>query len=370
MPQLWGVQRLSFSADRFGVNAIGADAPGVAKELAPDSPALISFTSGSTGAPKAIQRSHRLLAAQNASVRELLATDDGSSVDLVAFPVFVLANLSFGNTCVLPSWNVRRHDRVDASDIVELVERHDIQRLLVPPVICETLAPRAGELRVAQILTGGGPVFPDVVQRIVAAAPGTDVIAVYGSTEAEPICHVSSRDISAADWHHMENGDGLLAGHPSPTVRLALLDSEIVVTGEHVNKGYLDPAHDAQSKIKRDGEIWHRTGDAGQLDDSGRLWLKGRHSGRAGSLYPFAIETAARMWPGVRRAGLVPGEGRALLAIEADGDLSQEAQWRERAAALGDVDVIVVSSIPLDRRHRSKVDYLALAKQLAHRLKA
>ena len=45
------------------------------------------------------------------------------------------------------------------------------------------------------IFTGGGPIFPDLMERLAASFPGAEIVAVYGSTEAEPIAHldISSR---------------------------------------------------------------------------------------------------------------------------------------------------------------------------------
>ena len=55
-------------------------------------------------------RSHGFLAAQNACVRELIAPQREDETDLVAFPVFVIANLAQGVTSVLPNWKLSRHD--------------------------------------------------------------------------------------------------------------------------------------------------------------------------------------------------------------------------------------------------------------------
>ena len=51
---------------------------------------------------------------------------------------------------------------------------------------------------------------------------------------------------------------------------------EIVVTGKAVNKSYLNPEKNLENKFQAEGEIWHRTGDAGYLDQSNNLWLMGR----------------------------------------------------------------------------------------------
>jgi len=237
-----------------------------------------------------------------------------------------------------------------------------VTRLLAPPSLCETLANGASPSGLAAVFTGGGPVFPDLLMKLADRLPQAEIISVYGSTEAEPIAYQRAADISALDWQAMQNGAGLIAGPPVDGIRLRLVEDEIVVAGAHVNKGYLDGVGDAGSKPVIDGEIWHRTGDAGRLDERGRLWLLGRHGARAGGVYPFQIETASRFWAGVRRVALVPGTTPPLLAVE--GDAAEAAAWRREAERLGGLQIIE-TPIPLDRRHRSKVDYVELARRTA-----
>jgi acyl-CoA synthetase (AMP-forming)/AMP-acid ligase II len=337
----------------------GGRAEAVVHPAEPDHPALISFTSGSTGAPKAILRTHGFLAAQNACVADLLRTDTETR-DLVAFPVFVIANLGLGVTSVLPNWKLTRHDRADPRAILALIEREGVTRALAPPSICAKLA-QLDALPLEAIFTGGGPVFPDLVERLQALAPGAKIVSVYGSTEAEPIAHQIWGETSADDRAAMRAGAGLLAGKPIAATRVRLIDEEIVVTGAHVNKTYLYGS-DASAKLTFDGEIWHRTGDAGRFDSAGRLWLLGRRDACVAGFHPLAVEAAARLWPGVRAVALAALDDRAILAIE--GDAARADDWRARAAALGDLDVRVVARIPLDRRHRSKVDYVALRRAL------
>jgi olefin beta-lactone synthetase len=170
---------------------------------------------------------------------------------------------------------------------------------------------------------------------------------VYGSTEAEPISYQHVCDITAKDWDAMRSGGGLLAGRPISEIRLKIRDDEIVVTGDHVNKGYLDPATDRATKFTMDEVIWHRTGDAGRMDEAGRLWLLGRLDGRAGSLFPFGVEAAARFWPGVERAALIMANGKAVLAIQRD--TGSRSMWQRQADRIGELCVVTVKKIPLDR---------------------
>ena len=352
LPQLWSLPMVAPDAARGGPPRV---------PLAPEDPALISFTSGSTGAPKAILRTHAFLLAQHRAVLDLLGDDPGPR-DLVAFPVFALVNLAVGRTTVLPDWRQNHQHEVTGQALSAWIETHSASRLLLPPALVEALAGHVPPL-VTRIFTGGGPVFPDVIDRL--ARPGLAVTCVYGSTEAEPIAHLHADDITEADRTAMRAGAGLLAGVPVPQVRLRIVDDEVQVAGDHVNRGYLDPARDAETKVSEGGTVWHRTGDAGRLDEAGRLWLLGRTSAavhREGrTIWPFAVETAARFWPGLSRAALAEAGGRLVLAVE--GDTTHLPDWQARAEALG-LDEVRAVAIPLDRRHRSKVDYPELRRRL------
>lgn len=327
-----------------------------------DQPALISFTSGSTGSPKAIERSHAFMMAQNEAIRPLLEPGSEDARDLVAFPVFVLVCLSLGVTSVLPAWKLSRHDRVSAQTIHRQIERQDVTRLLVPPIVCETLSQQTTLSTLHAIFTGGGPVFPDTLGRLANLRPGLRMVSVYGSTEAEPIAHLDHNAISKDDLESMQTGGGLLAGKPVAAVDVRLEDREILVAGAHVNESYLDTSQNAGTKVQHDGRIWHRTGDAGRFDAQGRLWLLGRHAAQVAGIDPFAVETAARFWPGADRSALAEIDGKAVLAVS--GDKACLDQWRQAAQGLGIDDVRYLRVIPQDRRHRSKTDYVALKRAL------
>ncbi len=355
IPELWRVKM------RLHIGGGYSDAE-IFEQVSGDHPALISFTSGSTGLPKGIIRSHSFLSAQNACVAEMLQSDNDHEIDLVAFPVFVIANLAMGVTSVLPNWKLTRHDRANAAGIAQLIKKHKITRALVPPSICDILSKGDSDPNLAAIFAGGGPIFPDLMRRMQARMPKTRIMAVYGSTEAEPISHQNLSDINTADWKAMETGAGLLAGAPVSQTRVQIIDDEIVVTGDHVNKGYLDGYGDRENKILIDGQIWHCTGDAGRFDDQGRLWLRGRCLAKVGSIFPFEIEVAARSWPSVNAAALIPHSGKAILAIA--GKNGNFKIWQDNAKKLGTIVVVHVKEIPLDKRHRSKVDYASLRKML------
>lgn len=352
----------------------------------PDDPALITFTSGSTGEPKAAVRSHRFLIAQHAALQQSIQLTSGE-IDLTTLPVFVLANLASGITSVLPDAKISRPGSVDATRIARQTRRLQPTRTGGSPAFYQRLMTEPDSLKGFQkIYTGGAPVFPAFLQQLQSMAPEADVVAVYGSTEAEPIAHVSCRDIAPDDWRAMRTGRGLLAGKPVEGIRLHIVADqwgqslathaplppgeigEIIVTGDHVLKGYLQGRGDGETKVRLDGDIWHRTGDSGYLDASGRLWLLGRCSARVqdqhGTIYPFAVECVAMSFAGVRRAAFLRTRDRHVLVLEITPAFSPDDHGEIFSSlAWASIDEIrILPRIPVDKRHNAKVNYPELIR--------
>ena len=369
---------------------------------APDAPALLTFTSGSTGQPKAMLRTHGFLLAQHDVLRRNFADDADTSdnVSMTALPVFVLADLASGTTSLIPPGNLRKPGAIDPAPIVTDILRYQPRRAGASPAFWERITAYCQRQDITlpsleAIYTGGAPVFPRLLDALRACAPQARVVTIYGSTEAEPIAHIDRDDILPDDSAAMQSGAGLLAGVPVPEIALRILPDrwgtplgpyaphefgreslpagqagEIVVSGAHIGAGYVGGVGDAETKIRVGETIWHRTGDAGYLDARGRLWLLGRCFARIedadGTVYPFAVEAAVSAHPAIRRSAMVAWRGQRLLLIEPayplyDGELDTLRQSLARAH----LDAIrVVPRIPVDRRHNAKVDYPALMKLL------
>lgn len=372
---------------------------------APDAPALLTFTSGSTGQPKAMLRTHSFLLAQHDVLRRNFAADtdtgdaDGA-VSMTALPVFVLADLASGTTSLIPPGNLRKPGAIDPAPVVAAILRYQPRRAGASPAFWERIAAYCQQRHTTlpsleAIYTGGAPVFPRLLNALHACAPQARIVAIYGSTEAEPIAHIDRADILPEDSAAMQAGTGLLAGAPVPEIALRILPDrwgiplgpyapdeferaslpanqpgEIVVSGAHIGAGYVGGVGDAETKIRVGETVWHRTGDAGYLDAHGRLWLLGRCLARVedmrGTVYPFAVEAAVSAHPAIRRSAMVAWRGQRLLLIEPayplfDGELDTLRQ----SLAWAHLDTVrVVPRIPVDRRHNAKVDYPTLMKLL------
>ena len=354
----------------------------------PDDAALITFTSGSTGKPKSVVRTHRFLIAQHDVLKQSISLEPGSC-DLTTLPVFVLANLASGITSILPDAKISHPGAVDVRRLSKQVRRLNPTRSCGSPAFFQRLTGDPSLLSgLRKIYVGGAPVFPALLQNLQNIVPDCQVVAVYGSSEAEPIAHIACSEIASADWQSMREGRGLLAGLPVPAIRLRIVSDqwgrviaqsssllprgigEIIVTGDHVLKAYLHGEGDEETKTSIEGEVWHRTGDAGYLDVQGRLWLLGRCSARIqdakGTLYPFAVECVAMSFSFVRRAAFVSVGGKRVLAVEGAAPISRGNLTALQSALLwAPVDEVrQVRRIPVDARHNAKVNYPVLLRLL------
>ena len=223
-----------------------------------------------------------------------------------------------------------------------------------------------------------------------AASPMANVSS---STEAEPISQLSASDLDA---YPPIAEHGLPVGMPEAVATVAILPmqpgawpdtdeaswqrqvlppntiGEIVVSGPHVVQHYVNnPPAERETKIRVGQTIWHRTGDAGRLDAHGQLFLYGRCSQviRFGprTFYPFLIEYEARQFAGVTQAALLSVKGKPVLAFSM-ADADRENAFVAWAQARWGTDLVAqpCPAIPLDDRHKTKVDYSALEKVIIH----
>jgi acyl-CoA synthetase (AMP-forming)/AMP-acid ligase II len=350
-----------------------------------DHPALITFTSGSTGQPKAVARTHRFLLAQHHALERSLSLKQGQ-VDLITLPVFVLENLASGLTSVLADTDLAKPGAadVDVEAVSQQITEENVERVAASPAFLQRLLTESRSIRPIQhVYTGGAPVFPPLLDALHAAQPTATIHGVYGSTEVEPMADLPYDSITEEDRQAMRSGKGLLVGKPVDEVDLVILPDqwghliesaipclantpgEIAVAGDHVLTGYLHGKGDEETKFQSAGRTWHRTGDAGYLDEQGRLWLLGRCSAKIedtrGTLYPFTVETSLSFMPEIARSAAIQIGTHRVLALEfADKNTQDLSAIQEAVAWASFDDFKVQTTIPVDRRHNAKIDYTAL----------
>jgi len=373
----------------------------------PEDPALITFTSGSSGDPKGANRTHGFLTAQHQALQKELAPLD-DDVDMPMFPVFALNNLAAGITSVLPRMNLRHVARVNGSVIADQIERHDVTTCTASPPFFDRLAAHvrahvsyAPELR--RIVSGGAVVMDDQLCAWSRAFGDARITIVYGSTEAEPVAQIDVDERLGAQSDVHPRTPGYCLGTPMPDIRTKLVRiqpgpivleddgwaalavppgeiGELLVAGRHVCTDYYQNEQAvAENKVRDDaGVVWHRMGDTGYFDGQGRLWLTGRvHSTILRPdrvLHPQLVEQAAQLADArVCRAAVVdlgPPSGVVVIVRVSDTDAAIAERVRTELAAQGmPVDEVIVTTAPLpvDPRHNAKIDYNKLRKRFGGR---
>lgn len=345
-------------------------------EVDANDPALITFTSGSTGTPKAAVRTHAFLLKQYEVLSKNMLFKKGE-VDISTLPVFVLANLAAGMHSVIPNVNLLKPAEVDGNILLTDIKQYKATRFGGSPVLVDKITPyinNCSEIALTHVYLGGGPVYPKILKGLQEKLPESIVYGLYGSTEAEPIAHTSSFEYDKQRIEETNSGNGLYVGDVVAEIQVKIVDGsklkshmdelesiecdhgEIIVTGEHVLKGYLNGEGDSENKVNVNGEIWHRTGDAGYFDEQGKLWLLGRYSQRIITdhkvIYPFAVEAA--LFDKGYQAAVIMHNNEPCLVVE------NKKPNESLVKSFGINNILVIEKIPRDKRHNSKVDYEAL----------
>ena len=363
-------------------------------DCTPEDPALITFTTGSTGTPKAALRTCGFLWAQHEALAASLDVRAGD-VDLATLPIFALNNMACGVTTLIPDFNPAKPAEFDPKLIAAEARCAGVTTTAGSPAFYRRLAEAAHGANPIPTLralhVGGAAVFPELAAELSAAFPGTHVNAVYGSTEVEPIAAIPAEELMSVS----DLSRGIPAGEVNRFLELAVirLDAElahemtdeawravqsapgeageICVAGDHVlTTYYRNPEAVRANKIRVGGRIFHRTGDAGRLVE-GRLYLLGRASRvfrtAAGVwCYPALVEHALAGLSASTAGTVVRGtDGRAVLVLESADPRAAEAEAARLDPARVPHDAVrIVPRIPRDPRHASKIDYGALVAEL------
>lgn len=350
-------------------------------------PALITFTTGSTGIPKAANRTHGFLMAQFEALKPLIEND--LQIDMPMLPIVLLLNLALGKSSVIADFKSSKPKKFRPEKVLRQLQDHKVESLTASPFFLVEMAKEAVRSNVQvptlrKILSGGGPVFPDDAKWVAKAFPEADFTVVFGSTEAEPIAHISAPEMVKKMEETADPMKGLLVGKPDSSVEWAIIPiqdgivtniqplgpdipGELVVTGNHVLDAYIDnPEATRLNKINILGKVWHRTGDAAYSNKDGTLWLLGRCQGRVSvgekMLFPFQVEYALQTLSPARTGTLISVLGKPVLVQLTE---SQEIPSQIlKSWGLNSVKVRRVSSFPMDKRHHTKIDYALLKEML------
>lgn len=313
--------------------------------VSPDETAAILFTSGSTGVAKGVVYTHGIFAAQVEMLKATYGIEPGE-IDLCTFPLFALFGPALGMTCAIPDMDPAHPTRIDPHKAVAQIRQFGVTNLFGSPAVIRRLgelavsrdSERSGEERAVlgtlrRAISAGAPARASDIERFVKLLPGSaQLFTPYGATEALPVANIGSREILAETRLLTDQGKGVCVGRPVAGMTVYVIPisdepvpewdeslclppgeiGEFVVRGPVVTKEYFHRSEATQLAKIRDpktGDILHRMGDVGYLDDRGRLWFCGRKSHRVvtpwGTLFTDMVEPIFNRVRGVARSALV-----------------------------------------------------------------
>jgi malonyl-CoA/methylmalonyl-CoA synthetase len=283
--------------------------------LRSDDPALLLFTSGTTGTPKGALLSHgNALASACAVVTAWRWTPADRLV--LCLPLFHMHGLGVGiHGTLLAGASAVILSSFDENTLLDSICTYDVTMLFGVPTIWTRLAAhaRVGELRTLRLcVSGSAPLTPEVWTQLRERA-GQEILERYGMTETVML---TSNPYSTTPTLTRRPGS---VGLVLPGVELGLHDQgadgvgEIVVRGPNVFDGYLDRPDANAEAFLNDG--WFRTGDLGTVDAQGYLTIVGRSKDLiitgGYNVYPSDIEAVLRLHPQVADVAVV-GEPSTL----------------------------------------------------------
>jgi fatty-acyl-CoA synthase len=316
----------------------------------PDSIAVLLYTSGTTGEPKAAVLRHRNLASYILTTVEFAGSDEDEAA-LVSVPPYHIAGVSAVLSSVYAGRRLVYMEAFQPEAWVDLVRSEGITHTMVVPTmlnwILDVVETKPGGLPSLRSLSyGGGPMPMAVVERALLALPDVNFVNAYGLTEtSSTIALLGPDDHREAIASSDPSVRGRLGsvGRPLPSLSVTIRDpagellppgerGEICVAGEQVSGEYLGAATGGT-------EEWFRTRDAGHLDEAGFLYVHGRLDDvivRGGeNLSPGVIESVLLEHPAVSAAAVVGvpdtdwGEKVVAAVTLEPGSTATEAELKE-----------------------------------------
>ncbi len=295
--------------------ALFAADPAPAAELAPEDPALVIFTSGTSGEPKAVVHGQRYLAGQALQAEHWLAARPGELVWCTAAAGW---SKSARNTFIAPWLRGARallqDARFDPAERLDVIEREGVDVLCMAPTEYRVIARRARLRRVGlRTAVAAGEALPaDTVGTWLEGA-GVLVRDGYGQTETGAVTGMPLDEPARPGS----------MGRPLPGVRVEVHDGQL----------RLDPSTQPTFFVRYLGHEphtgWWATGDLVERDDDGYLWFRGRADDVIVSagyrIGPSEVEGALGTHPAVADAAVVPspdperGDVVRAVVVLADG---------------------------------------------------
>ena len=363
--------------------------------------AAIFFTSGSTGQPKGVIYSSRMLEAQIDILKRRFGYS-GDEIDLCTFPLVGLLLICMGISIVIADMDMGHPSRLKPGRIIGNIADHGCTHMFCSPMVLKRLSDYGVGKGVKinslnRVMTAGAPVLPQVLRDFRELLnEDAEIHTPYGATEALPVTDIAHKELLVLYENLNVYMGGICVGYPLEGIDMRIISisdgpvpsfndtrilnenevGEITICGPVVSESYwMNKKANKLAKVyeRSTSKVWHRTGDLGRMDQEGRLWFYGRKSQRVesgGKIYfTIPVEAVFNQHPDVARAALVGVKKGKLkdkipvICIERVKSKKRKIYLYKELRALAyensmTVEIkhfLVHTRFPVDPRHNAKI---------------
>lgn len=351
-------------------------------QVSAESPALLTYTSGTTGDPKGAIATHRNLLATAEATRQWFDVAPGERVLAVA-PLFHITGAVATATMALVSGaELVFIGRLTPEHFIEAVTDYEVHHICGSITAYNALLdlPHGGvaEMRsLRTVFSGGAPVPPKTVERF-AQRFGHYIRNVYGMTETASACIA----VPVTREAPVDDATGTLAiGLPMSGVRVRIRDAEgrlatagtlgeLEIRGPSITSEYLNKPEATAATLV---EGWLKTGDIAFVDGDGWVYLVDRKKDQINvsgyKVWPREVEDVLYEFPGVREAAVIGRansysgeEVIAFVSLQAGSDATPEqirvSVKQKLASYKAPREVVILDDLP--KTATGKIQRLAL----------
>jgi fatty-acyl-CoA synthase len=251
-------------------------------DIEDDSPALIMYTSGTTGRPKGAVLTHNNLAGQAMTFLFTSGSDINGDVGFIGVPLFHIAgiaNMIIGMLLGLPTVVYPLGD-FDPRALLDVLEAEKVTGIFLVPAqwqaVCAEQKANPRQLRLRTLSWGAAPASDTLLRAMSETFPGTQILAAFGQTEMSPVTCMLLGDDAIRKLGSV--------GKVIPTVSARVVDDdmndvpvgqvgEIVYRAPTLMAGYWN---NPKATAEAFAGGWFHSGDLVRQDDEGYIWVVDR----------------------------------------------------------------------------------------------
>src|SRR5689334_2443990 len=313
-----------------------------------DSPALIMYTSGTTGRPKGAVLTHANLTGQTMTGLYTTGADINNDVGFVGVPFFHIAgigNMLTGVLLGIPTL-IYPLGAFEPGQLLDVLAAEKVTGIFLVPAqwqaVCAEQQARPRDLKLRVISWGAAPAPDALLREMSARFPGTQILAAFGQTEMSPVtCMLLGEDAIR------KRGS---VGKVIPTVAARVVDENMndVPVGEVVEIVYRAPTlmsgywNNPEATAEAFAGGWFHSGDLVRMDEEGYVWVVDRKKDMIISggenIYCAEVENVLADHPGIVEVAVIGRSherwGEVPIAVAAVTDA--ELKFEDLVEFLGD----------------------------------